>query len=598
MKKNPIFVICLTLLLTACRNEKKEPEETDMIETTAAAETSAVVSEIKYESDSEPLPETEITKPLLIDEREPVPEGLTEALDLKEFEDEGYHLGSYAVSGGDILLVYFTYDPNRGDVKKPPYLLGIALTEKNQLFRIDAPSSDCYFTLFETITDGERTACAELSRIGGEKISLIELDKDGNYKITEGMDHNEIVYSWGERAVKNTNGNIENVLDGSLLCERTGEETEEDSVKSKIYRFDMPIDENRFAFMKFGYEWVESVGIYDFETDDITILPDSMDTSFLGIHNGTIYTVDSVDGVGENVYCYDPETLERKHFCGSPYEIGMNDMIYEMPESGEFIAALYSPCYEREEAARLALLSPETGEIMAEYTLSDKFISYYPPFITDNYVCIFESDSDIIYTLPMPKGKFFIEDKGDVTELCYTYLGNTQTVKSYDNTVTWNPDIFTVREFKNVLGSDGVCLSEKYENRNWSSTYYYADMKGSFLNIAESFGNDGGKDDAIIDLDNDGINELITNCVYGGDGAQVCYIYKMTDEGVMRASGHDLIDSKIMEMQTRANAVFSKYLPEKNKMLCGYYDENGEYVRTELDIETDKLEFDIFNADE
>ncbi|MBQ5332101.1 MAG: hypothetical protein J6K92_02400, partial [Oscillospiraceae bacterium] len=346
MKKISLILICLSLFLTACANETKEPEETDIVETSETVKTVTEISETSYEPVSETAAETEVktTKPEIIDDREPVPEGFTAALDLKKIADEGYHVGSYAVSGSDILLVKFNYDPNRGDEIKPPYMLGISLTDKSQLFRIDAPSSDCYIDLIENITDGEKSACAALCKIGGEKVSLIELDKDGNYKITEGMGEDDIVYSWGERAVKNSNGNIVNALDGSLLCVLTGEETEEDSVKSKIFRFDMPIDENRFIFQKLGYEWAESVGIYDFEAKDITILSDSMDTAPLGIHNGTIYTLDCFDGVGENIYTYDPVTLERKHFCGSPYELQQNDMLYyKMPESGDFIAALYSP---------------------------------------------------------------------------------------------------------------------------------------------------------------------------------------------------------------------------------------------------------------
>ena len=198
----------------------------------------------------------------------------------------------------------------------------------------------------------------------------------------------------------------------------------------------------------------------------------------------------------------------------------------------------------------------------------------------------------------MPKGKFTLEDKGDMTELSYTYLGKTQIVKSYDNSVTWNPDIYEISDFKNVMGFDGVFLSERYENRHWSAGNYYADMNGTFLNIAESFGSSDQNSDTVIDIDGDGKSELICNCVYGGDGAQVCYIYKMTDEGVMRASGHDLMGDELLKIQVVSGNTSSEYLSEKNKMLCRYTDENGEFVTKEFDIDTDKLDFEIYHAEE
>ncbi|MGN0638992.1 MAG: hypothetical protein ACI4J0_11525 [Huintestinicola sp.] len=595
MKKTPLALICLSLLLSACGAETREPEETDMIETTAAMETAASVSETSFEAFSETLSETdnEIIKPVIIDEREAVPDGFTPALEFNEFADEGYYYGSHSVSGSDVLLVCFCYDPNRGDEIKPCYLVGISLTDKKQLFRIDAPSSDCYFDLTENITDGEKSACAALEKIGGEKVSLIEFDKDGNYKITEEAGSDDIVYSWGDRAVKTVNGSIVNALDGSVLCQRYDEENDPDFVNSKVYRFSMPLDNDRFIYQMFGYEWSEGAGIYDLSTSTSVNFPDSMNTAPLGVHNGMVYTVDSFDGVGENIYITDPATLEKKLFCGSPYELQMNDMLYyEMPSSGEFILAVYAPWFEREENAKLALLSPDTGEIMTEYTLPD-IPNYYPPFFTDNYICLFDYTDDIIYTLPMPRGEFSLEDKGDSTELCYTYLGKSETLRAYDNTQMWNLSSCTVKDFNDVMGYDGVIYTETAATRYWSENFYLSVIDGKPVCIAESFGNGDGENDSIADIDGDGINELICNCIYGADGAQVCYIYKITDEGIMRASGHDLMGEEILKMQVVAGNTSSEYLPEKNKMLCGYF-EDEEYVTAEYDIDMSALNFEPF----
>lgn len=592
MKKLTPALICLTLLLSACGNETREPEETDLLETTAAAiETTYAVSKTAYETSSET--ETEPSKPVIVDEREAVPEGFTAALDLNDFADEGYLSGGFAVSGGDVLLVDYTNIYNAPEDRKPDYLLVISIKEKKQLFRIDAPSADCSIELIQGLSDGKISACAAVYKTGDEKVSLIEVDKDGNYRITEGAGSDDIVYSWGDKAVKAVNGSIVNALDGSVLCQRYDEENDPYFVKSFVYRFSMPLDNDRFIYQIGGYEWSEGAGIYDLGTNTSVNFPDSMNTAPLGVHNGMIYTVDSFDGVGENIYIYDPENFERKNFCGSPYELQMNDMLYyEMPSSGEFILAVYEPWYERGEDAKLAFLSPDTGEIMTEYTLPD-IPNYYPPFFSDNYICLFDYTDDIIYTLPMPRGEFTVEDKGDTTELCFNYLGKSETLRAYDNTEMWNLSKCTVKDFNDVMGYNGVIYTETAATRYWSQNYYLSVIDGKPVCIAESFGSESGESDSIADIDGDGINELICNCVYGADGAHVCYIYKITDEGTMRASGHDLIGEEILKKQIVAGNTFSEYLPEKNKMLCGYV-EDDEYVTAEYDIDMSALNFEPF----
>ncbi|MDY3791280.1 MAG: hypothetical protein SOZ56_02240 [Oscillospiraceae bacterium] len=590
MKKLTLALICLTVLLSACGIETKEPEETDILDTTAAMETTSAVfqtSSAVSETEKEP------SMPVIVDEREAVPEGFTAALDLNDFADEGYSSGGFAVSGGDVLLVQYVNIYNVPEDRKTHYLLGISIKEKKQLFRIDAPSADCSIELIQGLSDGKISACASVYKTGGENISLIELDKDGTYRITEGAGSDDIVYSWGDRAVKVINGSIINALDGSVLCQRYDEENDPDFVNSKIYHFSMPLDNDRFIYQMIGYEWSEGVGIYDLSTNTSINLPDSRDTAPLGVHNGIVYTVDSFDGVGENIYISDPDTPEKKLFCSSPYKLQMNDMLYyEMPSKGEFLLAVYEPWVDRGEEARLAILSPDTGEIMTEYTLPT-ISNYYPPFFTDNYICLFDYTDEIIYTLPMPRGEFTVEDKGDTTELCYTFLGKSETLRANYNSVTWNPSKYTIKEFNDVMGFDGVIYTETAAAGHWSHNFYLSVIDGKPVCIAESFGSKSGENDCIADIDGDGINELICNCVYGADGAQECLIYKMTDEGIMKASGHDLIDSEIIEKQTMSNAISSVYLPETNKMLCGYV-ENDEYVTAEYDIDMSALNFEPF----
>ena len=587
MKKKYFLAALAALILTACGSENVETEETDIVESSVNSQSVSIVTEISDAVDDtaeQTAENSDITEVQTSDTAAQITENekaFGSYIDLSEFSDEGYYTGSFGVSGGDILIVKYYFAPNGGTDAKPDYIAGISLDDKSQLFRIDAPSSDFYFS--DIIFDGKNGASIFMTDRAGESSTLIEFDTRGGHTITDGVSSDDYVYSWGDRAVKCVNGSIVNASDGTVLCARTDEEDDPYFVKSKTYRFGMPLDDDRFLVNRVGYEWADGVEIYDFRTNTLTELPDSAVTTAFGVHNGLIYTVDCFDGVCTNIYTYDPNELIKKDFCGSPFELQMNDMIYyQMPEDGSFIAAVYSPFFETDAEPRFVILDSDTGNIIDEYAVPDINI-IYPPFFSDSYMCLL-GERDIVYYTEMPKENFKLDDTGDTVELSLDFLGNKKVISSYDKSISWNPDQYEMIDFTNVLGYNGVKFSTVSKAAHSSYNAYIAVIKGEPVCIAESFGYGISGDDHTADIDGDGENEFICNCLYGADGVRECRIYKRFGSEVREVSGSDLIPDDIIAEQTKSNNIYSVYIPETNKIICGYV-HNNEVTEKEYGAE-------------
>lgn len=573
MNKKFLSIAFAALLLTACGNENINTEETDILETTAHSEAVSQSSETSAVTD-----ETAVQTSVTVIDEAASSNGFDRSIDLTEFADEGYYTGSFGVSGGDILIVNYCFAPNGETDAKPDYIVGISLNDRSQLFRIDAPSSD--FEFAEVISNGRKNSCVFLTDREGENSSLIEFDARGNHTITEDVSSDDLVYSWGDRAVKCVNGSILDASDGTVLCTRTDEEDDPYFVKSKTYRFAMPFDDDRFLVDRSGYEWADGVELYDFRTNTLTELPDSANTMAFGVHGGLIYTVDCFDGVCTNIYTYDPDELVKNDFCGSPFELGLNDMLYyEMPEDGSFIAAVYAPFFENDAETRFVILDADTGDIAAEYDIPDTKSNYYSPLFSDSYMCL-PNDGDIIYYTELPKENFQLDETENKAELIFNSFGNKKVISSYDKSISYNPDKYELNEFTGVLGFSGVKFSTVSEVAHSSYNAYIAVIKGEPVCIAESFGYGISGDDHTADIDGDGENEFICNCLYGADGVRECRIYKRFGNDVRTASGTDLIPEEILMKQTMSTNVYSEYDPERNIMICGYVD-NGETVTKE-----------------
>lgn len=90
------------------------------------------------------------------------------------------------------------------------------------------------------------------------------------------------------------------------------------------------------------------------------------------------------------------------------------------------------------------------------------------------------------------------------------------------------------RAFSGILGYDGYVQAES-NGGYWEMRTYYAREGGETFPIAESFGFDGAEDYS-VDLDGDGVPELVANVQFGGDGHQDVYIYQRRGDEIWKGT--------------------------------------------------------------
>ena len=89
----------------------------------------------------------------------------------------------------------------------------------------------------------------------------------------------------------------------------------------------------------------------------------------------------------------------------------------------------------------------------------------------------------------------------------------------------------TQTAFTDVLGYDGVRVRDTEDGSFWNMWTYYAEEHDERFPIAESFGFSDQPQDYVVDLDGDGVTELIANVQYGGDGHEDVYVYRRVGDG-------------------------------------------------------------------
>lgn len=122
---------------------------------------------------------------------------------------------------------------------------------------------------------------------------------------------------------------------------------------------------------------------------------------------------------------------------------------------------------------------------------------------------------------------------------------------------------------------------------------YYTKINNVEYCIAESFGFGKERDDISLDIDGDGIEELICNCTYGGDGHQEVYIFKrnMNTNTEIPSILIGKIDSKKVKLPELhdwgANAILTGYDKDTNRFWINYSKGNeikNDYSTVYLDL--------------
>lgn len=152
--------------------------------------------------------------------------------------------------------------------------------------------------------------------------------------------------------------------------------------------------------------------------------------------------------------------------------------------------------------------------------------------------------------------------------------------------------IITAQPFTGVLGYDGFSLRQAWSEGGFGGVMYYALEDASLRPIAHSF---GFSEDYPVDLDGDGVMELVTVNTYGGDGYREVNVFRRQGDGVeigRLASWPDLPDHDGWGVNSTAQG----FDPERRMFQIQYDLKNAHPSEEQGLVETGGLEWFAFEA--
>ena len=120
--------------------------------------------------------------------------------------------------------------------------------------------------------------------------------------------------------------------------------------------------------------------------------------------------------------------------------------------------------------------------------------------------------------------------------------------------------------FDDIMGYSGFSLVT-YGSGFWQERTYYAVTDTGVFLMAESFGF-GSPEDYAVDLDGDGVTELVCNVQFGADGAERVYVYQRRADGIFRG----YLDTEDLpgHLDWGINSVWEEYDPAENVFRIHY----------------------------
>ena len=127
--------------------------------------------------------------------------------------------------------------------------------------------------------------------------------------------------------------------------------------------------------------------------------------------------------------------------------------------------------------------------------------------------------------------------------------------------------------FDDIMGLSGF-YSETTDGAGFVTRQYYVPaVVGGYTPIGESFGY--AIDDHIVDLDGDGVTELVCNCQYGADGAQRVFVYRLKD-GAVEQGFYDSVYSTLADYNNwGVNSSQQYYAAGVNEFVLHYDTKDG-----------------------
>ena len=143
-----------------------------------------------------------------------------------------------------------------------------------------------------------------------------------------------------------------------------------------------------------------------------------------------------------------------------------------------------------------------------------------------------------------------------------------------------------LQPFTGILGADGYTLD--YNQSSAGDYRIYYDAAG--VPLALSFG--FGRQDTPVDLDGDGIRELVCSVTYMADGVPAVLVYRLSEGEIWQAEASALPEDVYQDRPPANGPPWTSYDPETNTITTSLQfpgEEERQAWTTELDL--DALEF-------
>ena len=424
--KNYIILSLITALsimtFTACGNSSDINSETSAADTTATeastvsiSETTSIApkttaSETISETTSETVPETEVLteteKPEESARPEPVLPPDTISIDTRSFYDEDaqYSTDVYIPDENNICVLYKFKPTENISGHAEMRIFDPYSGEEKACITIPESRADNYFVRYGKAY-GDDVLCTIYGTSYIEYINdytiqqEIKVYKDHSYEPT-----NEYAYLHlgghgmtivGDHKISiSAFSNFYDADSGEIILNSIFEGF--DSKNSKRYSFDFAIDENRFIYSVWGYEWKCCIGIYDFTTGTAQDIPNTYDAHPVGIYNGKIYSYYcSHDGFTDNkLYATDINTLESTELYEFSDDYGYYDDILILKDTGYFLKS-----HPDNTTLTISLNDLNSGDVVKEYKFENIYGYTYRPQLIGNRAAAIETTQSTIYIL-------------------------------------------------------------------------------------------------------------------------------------------------------------------------------------------------------
>lgn len=239
---------------------------------------------------------------------------------------------------------------------------------------------------------------------------------------------------------------------------------------------------------------------------------------------------------------------------------------------------------EEEEPVVENVSTEQTAELPKPPVIPPKEIqTYWSETVEDYEVILRDAQQDNLLELLVKKGE------------------QEWSVLTFDITNDYrSPEDISIDTFEDIMGHSGFRVYECYEMGSevvLCGTDYFA-VEEEPIHLALSWcaleDLDAEKTSNVysVDLDDDGIMELVCNVQWMADGKEDAKVYRWDGEQVYVFHGTDILHAEESNLDIKVLASLgAEYLPEKNVMLISYWDDATQsQIEKEYEINMEKLE--------